>query len=183
MEAIRGRSSDALAALYDRHAGRVLAVARRIVRTPSEAEEVLEDVFWEVWSRAERFDPLRGSPLAYLLLLARSRALDHVRARQRREARILPLGSIEELDRAGGPGESRPSPLEHTLATETGKRVRAALAELGDEQRKAIELSFFGGLSHSEIAERLGIPLGTVKSRIRRGLVVLRRHVFTDEES
>lgn len=178
MDAVRRRSGDALQALFERHASRVFAVARRILRNESEAEDVLEEVFWELWSRADRFDAGRGSPVSYMMLLTRSRALDRLRSRQRREERAACVGDLADLERLTGARAPTPSPLEHAALRAQALRVHQALEELRPDQRRALELSFFDGFTHVEIAEQLGLPLGTVKTHIRRGLGVLRKQLL-----
>lgn len=178
MDAMRRRSGDALEALFKRHAGRVFAVARRILRNESEAEDVLEEVFWELWSRADRFDAGRGSPISYLMLLTRSRALDRLRSLQRRTERVPCVGDLADLESLTSACAPTPSPLEHALLHAQALRVRQALEELRPDQRRALELSFFDGFTHVEISERLGLPLGTVKTHIRRGLGVLRKQLL-----
>jgi RNA polymerase sigma-70 factor (ECF subfamily) len=179
MRAIQRRTEAALEQLYDRYAPTVLALCLRIVRGNSEAEDVLEQVFWEIWSKADRYDETRGAPLSYLLLLARSRALDRVRAQQRRESRTTAMGSLDDLEHITAASSADDSPLDHALVDEQRARVRAALAELDPRQRQVVELNFFDGFTHAEIADQLELPLGTVKTRIRRGLGVLRKHLRT----
>lgn len=148
---------DALAQLYDAYAGVVAALAQRILRDAAETEEVVQEVFMQAWRQASRFDPRRGSPAAWLVTMSRSRALDRVRRRAvRRE--------VSE----GTPPAPSPAGLEEPLA------VRAALTILTPEQREALEMAFYDGLTHVEIAQRLGQPLGTVKTRIRTAMLRLR---------
>lgn len=182
MRAIQQGSEAALEQFYGRYASTVLALCLRIVHGNSEAEDVLEQVFWEIWSKADRYDEARGAPLSYLLLLARSRALDRVRAQQRRERRTTTLGSLDELEHISVAGSADDSPLDHALVDEQRARVRAALDELDPRQRQVVELNFFDGLTHAEIADQLELPLGTVKTRIRRGLGVLRKHLRTQPQ-
>ena len=144
----------ALQALYDRHAGQVMVLCLRILRDRARAEEVVGDVFWELWDRADRYRPDRGAPIAYVMTLARSRAIDRLRSRA-------------ATHRDAGPFES-------AAASELSVRIRRALSGLSDAERRAVEMSFFDGLSHGEIADALREPLGTVKSRIRQGLLRLR---------
>lgn len=148
---------DALAQLYDSYAGVVSALAHRILRDSAEVEEVVQEVFLQAWRQAARFDPHRGSLPAWLVTMARSRALDRVRRRAVRK---------ETSDEAP-PAWSAPAP-EGPLA------VRAALTTLNADQRRALELAFYDGLTHVEIARRLGEPLGTVKTRIRTAMLRLR---------
>lgn len=154
----------ALAQLYDRYGGLLMAVGTRILSDRREVEDLLHDVFMEVWRQAKTYDPTRGSVRSWLALRMRSRALDRVRAAGR--AKVVLSDAPESPDR----------PAEGTDPSENldGRTVRAALAALPDEQRSVLELGYFGGLSSSEIAAELGIPIGTVKSRVARGLAQLR---------
>jgi RNA polymerase sigma-70 factor (ECF subfamily) len=173
MERIAEGDAAAFAALYDRYAGLVFALCLRVLGNRPEAEEVLGDVFWELWQRPERYDPARGSPLAYLTLLARSRATDHLRS-SRRRGQILEQAHPEGLRTLLHRGSEPEDPLAESLTAETRTLLVEALKRLEPRQRQAIELSFYEALSHGEIADRLGEPLGTVKSRIRQGLIRLR---------
>jgi RNA polymerase sigma-70 factor (ECF subfamily) len=171
MAGIAARDAAALEALYLRHASALFGLCLRILGDRGEAEEVLEDVFFELWERSDRFDPERSNPLAYLTMLTRSRAIDRLRRETRR---------ISVLDVAKEPAESREhaadgeTPLEAAQGGERRRLVAALLDALDGDERQVLELSFFAGLSHSEIAARLEQPVGTVKSRIRRALVRLR---------
>src|SRR6187401_1081437 len=143
MERIAAREPAALAALYDRHASLILALCVRILRDRSEAEEVLGDVFWEVWERHERYAPGRGAPVAYLLTLTRSRAVDRLRSRKARDARIVPVEEAESASEERSSVSVPPGdPLTDSLAAEQRRRVAAAVATLVEGQRRAIELSF-----------------------------------------
>lgn len=175
MAAIAEEDAAAFAELYERHSGVVLATCIRILRDRPEAEDVLEEIFWEVWKRRDRYDATRAAPLSYLLTLSRSRALDRLRFRRRREGVWLTFqeaGPIGEMPSAAGPGTD---PFDDALALQRRARIDRALEELPESHRRAVELNFFEGLSHREIAEQLGDPLGTVKTRIRQGLLALRK--------
>jgi RNA polymerase sigma-70 factor (ECF subfamily) len=174
MKAMAERQASALALLHDRHAPTLFALCLRILRNAEEAEEVLEDVFWQLWQRAGQYDPGRGSVIAYLVTLARSRAGERVRRRARRGRlrRAVPDELVADAV-LSVPGHAA-TPLHEALSRERRERIRAALGALPAPQRVALELSFLEGLSHPEIAERLGEPLGTVKTRIRTGLLRLR---------
>ena len=175
MVAIAAGDVRAFERLYERHAGAVLATCIRILRDRPEAEDVLEEIFWEVWRRRDRYDATRAEPLSYLLTLSRSRALDRLRFRRRREGVWLTaheVGPQGEVPVAPGPGND---PFGDALAAQRRAAIDRALGELPESHRRAVELNFFEGLSHREIAERLGDPLGTVKTRIRQGLLVLRK--------
>ena len=173
MAAIARGERRAFAELYDRHAGLVLAISLRILRDRAEAEDVLEEVFWELWRRRERYQRERAEPLPYLMTLARSRALDRLRFRRRRERVWLELHEPE--GRSEPPDRGDADPFADALAAQRRRAVESALGELPAPHRRAVEMNFFEGLSHREIAERLGDPLGTVKTRIRQGLLTLRK--------
>jgi RNA polymerase sigma-70 factor (ECF subfamily) len=158
----------ALAALYDGTAAQVNGLALRILGDAGAAEEVTLDVYLQVWRQAVRYDPSRGRPLAWLLMLARSRAIDRLRAGATERAQASPFAEALPLPSAAA------LPEERSAAGERGRIVREAVARLPDDQRQAIELAYFVGLSQSEIAETLDTPLGTVKTRIRLAMVRLR---------
>jgi RNA polymerase sigma-70 factor (ECF subfamily) len=159
--------------VYDRYGQVMYAVAYRIVRQPGDAEEVVADAFAQAWRDAGRFEAGRGSVAAWLTVITRSRALDLVRARTRRE-RITDTAQRSDPESALGMGTPGASPDAAVEAKERERRVAEALADLSPPQRAAIELAFFAGLSHCEIAERLNEPLGTVKTRVRLGMQKLR---------
>lgn len=171
--AIRQRDERALAALYDRYASVVLAHVTRLLRDRREAESVLLETFMQAWDRADRFDPTRGSALAWLLIIARTRALDLLRASGRRERAAARSVALEPELAADAPDPSS-DPARGAEQREQAVAVAAALRTLSDPQRTAIELAFYEGLSHSEIADRLSVPLGTIKTRIRAGMQRLR---------
>ena len=163
----------ALGALYDRWQGAVRALAQRIVGDATEAEDVVEDVFWQAWRQAGRFDAARGSVATWLLTLARSRALDRLRAIRRTRVDA----SLDDEDAALPPealAASSASPADAAEGDERSRLVAQALAELQPAQRQCLELAYFGGLSQTEIAERTNTPLGTVKTRMRLALRKLR---------
>jgi RNA polymerase sigma-70 factor (ECF subfamily) len=169
-ELIRGVAEgdeQALASLYDTTSRTVYGLLLRILSDPSSAEEVLLDVYAQVWRQAAAYCPERGKPLAWLTTIARSRAIDRVRRVRSEQQREAPL---DEAVRAAV-GESVE---EGVRAGEVRAVVRAALAALAPEQRDVIELAYYGGMSHSEIAAARGLPLGTVKTRTRLGLMRLR---------
>jgi len=168
---IERRDSDALAALYDRYSARLLGLALRIVMDPTEAEEVLQDVFFQVWRVAGSYDASRGPVLAWLLVLTRSRAIDRVRAR-----RPAARAGVRRLDDVAEPRSSEDVEA-GSVTREWEALCRAAIAELPPDQHRALELAYFEGLTHQEIAERTSSPLGTVKTRVRLGLMKLRERV------
>lgn len=159
---------DALADLYDAHASAVYSLALRITRVPADAEDVTQDVFTQAWRQASRFDASRGNLPAWLLMMARSRALDCLRrARRRPTAPLEPFAADAIPDVSPG--------VDVVAATaEDALLTRAALAALPDDQRRPVEMAYFEGLTHSEIAAQTSIPLGTVKTRIRSAMQHLR---------
>ncbi len=159
--------------LYDRYATVLYTVAYRITGQRADAEETVVESFAQAWRDAGRFEPARGSVAAWLTMIARSRALDLVRARSRRE-RITDTAAADRPDAPPAMGSWRGDPADALDRSERRRQVLVALEELSAPQRQAIELAFFEGLSQSEIAERLNEPLGTVKTRVRLGMQKLR---------
>lgn len=169
------QDQQAFASLYEAVVGRVYGLALRITRNAPLAEEVTEDAFWQVWRQAPRFDPKRGSALAWILTIARSRALDAIRSRTRADGetaleRWVPVETGSQND-----------PLDLLAAMQQGHRLHAALADLDPQPMQLIALAFFQGLSHAEIAHQTGLPLGTVKSHLRRTLIRLRQALADDD--
>jgi RNA polymerase sigma-70 factor, ECF subfamily len=166
--AVAGGDTDAFAALYDRVTPQVLGVALRVLRDRSLAEEVTQEVLVEVWRKATRFDPDRGTASGWITTLAHRRAVDRVRSEQAsrdRDDRVSRRDTPRPYDDVADEVETR---LDHW-------QVRSALAELTDRQREAIELAYFGGHTYRDVAKVLGIPEGTAKSRLRDGLLRLRQ--------
>lgn len=158
---------EAFAALYDASASRVFGLVRRLVVDPAQAEEVTQDVYLEIWQTAPRFDPARGSALAWMFTLAHRRAVDRIRAAQAARDRDLRIGARDldvPVDTVAETVEVR---VEH-------ERVNEALADLSKLQRECVALAYYDGLTQREIAERLEVPLGTVKTRLRDGMIRLR---------
>jgi RNA polymerase sigma-70 factor (ECF subfamily) len=159
----------ALARLYDSTNRMVYGLILRIVSNTHTAEEVLLDVYLQIWRKAEAYDAGKGTVLAWLFTIARSRAIDALRSRASRES-----GQQDPLDTAAAAVDRSPSPEENSSISQRRQFVQECLAELSPDQRQAIELAYFRGLSHSEIAETLKQPLGTVKTRVRLGMARLR---------
>jgi RNA polymerase sigma-70 factor (ECF subfamily) len=170
MPCIAAGDGDALALLLDRHSSVVLGVLFRMLGARGEAEEVLQETFLQVWMQAERYEPGRSSPRGWILMLARSRALDRIRRRDSQRRREEESG--EEQVRMSPSG---PVGTERLEAAERRSQISSALGQLSPDQRSCIELAFFEGLTHTQIAERLKAPLGTVKSRILLGMNKLRQ--------
>jgi RNA polymerase sigma-70 factor (ECF subfamily) len=182
-----GGSQDAFASLYDRHVGVVYGAALRVNRDPSAAAEVVPETFLVLWDRAETFDATRGALASWLATIARNRAVDHARsaARHQRATAFASFGlpdvedasTLDWLTGAGSlvaAGSPEIAPEDAALETETREVVREALASIPAHEREILLLAYEGGLSQSEIADRLGWPLGTVKTRTRRALRRLR---------
>ena len=169
----------ALSSLYDRLSGPLYSLAVRMLGDAADAQEALQDVFLQIWSRAGTYDPEQSTVFSWAVLLTRSRVIDRLRARARR-LRVV-VGSTEDKDSpAEAPGASTSESAADTAdKNEEAARVRFVLNNLPPEQREVIKLAFFGDLTHHEIAAQLGQPLGTVKARIRRGLLKLRERLRT----
>lgn len=180
--AIRRNDESALASLYDRHAPVVLGFLLRLIRERADAESVLLETFLQASRSAERFDPQRSKVTSWLMMIARTRALDALRTTARQHAlapHSLDDVAASELDKLHEPVD----PVTNAEEQETGAAVRRALRALPALQREAIELAFYLGLTHPEIATRLGEPLGTIKSRIRGGLLKLREPLQVHREA
>jgi RNA polymerase sigma-70 factor (ECF subfamily) len=156
----------AFAQLYDELAPTLYGIVLRVVRDPAQAEEVTQEAFVELWRQAARFDPARGGVRGWAVMIAHRRAVDRVRSEQARRDR-------QRRDAATTVGASD-EPPDAVIASLDRDRARTLLAQLGDAQRRALELAYFDGLTHVEVAERLGVALGTAKTRIRDGLIRLR---------
>ncbi len=174
VERIRQGDQAALDLLYRRYSSPVYSLVWKILQNGEEAEDVALDVFWQVWRQADRYDPSRGTPPAWIFTLARSRAIDRLRARNRREDRTV---SIDDPGLNIDPLDENAAPDQIVSFRQTRDAVREAMAKLSDAQREAVDLAFLRGMTHVEIAERLKLPLGTVKTRVRQGLIRLRRHL------
>lgn len=168
VRAVAAGDEAAVAELWDRYAPMLLGVARRVVQDPDDAEEVLQEVFLHVWNRAGRYDPSRSSVSTWLALIARSRAIDRVRTRGVVDRTHAAVRHATQPAHASAEGAAR---VHHD---ERRKRVRDELATLPEEQRRVLELAFFGGMTQREIAEATGIPLGTVKTRTLLAMKKLR---------
>jgi RNA polymerase sigma-70 factor (ECF subfamily) len=163
LDRVRSRDQKAMADLFDRYGSVVYSVALRVLKDPGNAEDIMQEVFFQVWQNPQAFVARRGSLAAWLLVVARNRAVDVLRRRK-------PSDSVEDVVLAAA----------DNIALETERRsmmdkVRSVLAVLSPEQQQSIEMAFFDGLTHSEIAEQTGDPLGTVKTRIRSALITVRK--------
>jgi RNA polymerase sigma-70 factor (ECF subfamily) len=174
LQRIAIRDEAALAELYDRHSRRAYSVIMRILGSQSDAEDVLQETFVRVWSRAESYDALMGTPSAWLTRIARNRAIDRLRARRvRGNVAVGPIQAGDDPPRSEEP-VTRDTPETVLEGRTMAGAVRTALAALTPAQRALIEAAYFEGYTHSELATRFGVPLGTVKTRIRTGLAAMR---------
>ena len=169
MRGIGARNPEALAALYDETSRFLYGLALQILRDRADAEEVILDVYQHVWSHSHLYDETRGNVWNWLAVVTRNRAIDRLRQSNTRRSREAPLDASPE--RGVAP--------ENLILQEERQLVRRAMESLRADQREAIELAFFGGLTHVEVAERLSAPLGTIKTRIRAGLRKLKEALET----
>lgn len=166
--ALKAGQDAAFGILYDRHAGLVYGLALKILGNPQDAEDLTQDVFLNL-ARASSYEPNRGSLRTFLAILTRSRSIDRVRSRSKAREFLGQWRDSKEQETATD------SLFEQVSRSERSKEVRAALSQLSDSQQQILQMAYYDGLSQSEIAERLEIPLGTVKARARRGLLKLRQ--------
>lgn len=166
--------TDALEKLYDRYSGLLTALARRVLHDPSDAEEILQEVFLQVWNQAGRYDRSRSSVSTWLVLITRSRAIDRLRSRQVKDRTLTSLKQ-EKTTTHTSPEGSR-----NVLMGQRRSRLRSELSDLPIEQREVLELAFFKGMTQSEISSSTGIPLGTVKTRTLLAMKKLRKALDGD---
>jgi RNA polymerase sigma-70 factor, ECF subfamily len=174
---IADHDSRALAELYDRHAHLLFTLIVRILRDRAEAEDALQDVFLRVWQRADTYNPVFGTPLAWLVRIARNRAIDRLRR----------VGASPIAEPAAEAGRDiavpSPAPDEAAVAGQQQKAIAGAMSLLQPDERRLIECAFFEGYTQSELAAKFALPLGTVKTRIRRGMQMLREQLQQIHES
>jgi len=172
IERIVARDQAALTELYERHSRLLFTLILRIVKDRGDAEDVLQEVFVRVWDRAEGYDASLGTPAAWLARISRNRAIDRLRARS-----VRADVSVQNADSAVPPSDSTSSgdPEGLAVTSEQRRAIQSALAALPDNQRALIESAFFEGYTQSELAEQFNLPLGTVKTRIRNGMQMLKR--------
>jgi RNA polymerase sigma-70 factor (ECF subfamily) len=159
----------AFAEFYDRHATLMFSVASKILNDAGEAEDVLQEAFVQIWEKAGRFDPKLGKAASWAVILVRNKAIDRIRASQRRARLAEQAGVAHNIAE-----EVADSANEIFYGHDKAKFIHSAIVELPEEQRQAIELAYFSGLTQDEISKKLNAPLGTIKARIRRGLLKLR---------
>lgn len=157
----------AFARLYDSMAPRVLGLVRRVLRDPAQSEEVAQEIFLEIWQSAARFDQGKGSATTWIMTMTHRRAVDRVRSAQSSRDRDTKVGIRDFTPDYDNVAESVEVTIEH-------ERVKVAMSRLTDLQRQAVTLAYYGGYSHTEVAEMLHIPVGTIKTRLRDGMIRLR---------
>jgi RNA polymerase sigma-70 factor (ECF subfamily) len=173
MERVVARDSGAFTELFDGHSPVVLGMLVKMLRRRDAAEEVLQETFLQAWNSAEKFDPDRASPRGWLILMARSKAIDRLRSSRSRADREERRAKEDQIVLA----QHEPAADETLLRREREQRLERAIETLPDEQKSCIRMAFFDGLTHSELANRLDQPLGTVKSRISLGMKKLRQEL------
>jgi RNA polymerase sigma-70 factor, ECF subfamily len=166
---IATRDCGALGEFYDQTARPLFSLACQMLGNAGEAEEVIQDVFVQIWTKAGAFDAAKGRPFHWALSITRNRSIDRLRARQRRSRVMVDLDGDQSLEQM-----AEPSADDTSLMNQDATAIRSAVDGLPQDQRQAIEMAFFGGMTHQEIAETLSEPLGTIKARIRRGMLKLR---------
>ena len=167
---IAQRERSAFEDLYSRYVNILYASALKFVKEDADAQDVVQDVFIQIWDKAKLYDPAKGKPLTWALTLTRNRAIDRIRAIQRRTRLRDEFEQETFVDESAGVREA----LSGVDASEKGQILRKAVSQLSPQQKKVIELAYFGGFTQTEISEKLGEPLGTVKARARRGLLKLK---------
>jgi RNA polymerase sigma-70 factor, ECF subfamily len=173
LQRIAARDTAAVADLYDRHSRLLFGLILRIVRDRGEAEDILQEVFVRVWNRAEVYDARMGLPLPWIVRVARNCAIDRLRIRRVRATVNAPAIDVTNVEAAPTAGIQTPEAA--VLEAERRQTLSGALAGLPAEQRQLIEAAFFDGYTHGELARRFGLPLGTVKTRIRAGMIAMRK--------
>jgi RNA polymerase sigma-70 factor (ECF subfamily) len=169
------RERAAFEQLYDRYSNIIYATAMKFLKEDADAQDVVQDVFIQIWDKAKLYDPAKGKPLTWALTLTRNRSIDRIRAIQRRTRLRDDFEKETVVDESEGVREA----LSGVDASEKSQILRDAVGRLSPEQRNVIELAFFSGFTQSEIADRLGEPLGTIKARARRGLMKLKEILGT----
>ncbi len=176
VQAVVEGASDALAALYDRHSGMLMGLAYRVLGDAADAEEVLQEAFFQVWNQADRYDPSRSSVSTWLVLITRSRAIDRLRSRRVAER------TIGAAQKENATTHTSPEGVRDVFKQERRRRLLQEMGNLPPEQRQVLEMAFFEGMTQSEIADKTSIPLGTVKTRTLLAVKKLRKALQDEVE-
>lgn len=173
MARIKARDASALSELYDHYNRLLFGLILSILRKREEAEDILQEVFTKIWQQAEKFDLERGTVYTWIVTLTRNRSIDRLRSKVYKEQKKQST-SLDDEDVFHPLYSDESDPLENTILTERAKKVHEALDQISEKQRKVLQVAYFSGMSQSEISEEFDIPLGTVKSRMRDGMIKLR---------
>jgi RNA polymerase sigma-70 factor (ECF subfamily) len=174
MTKVAGRDQSAFEQLYDRYSPVVYTMVVRIVKTPGIAEDLLQEIFLSIWTKSSSFSEARGSVYTWIMTLARNRSFDYLKSKERASR----SGGVDEETFLNLPDTSHlADPLNAAISSEHEDRMREGLGLISKEQRTIIELSYYEGYTQAQIAERMGLPLGTVKTWMRQGLMILRTHL------
>jgi len=171
LERVAARDEQAISLLYDRHSRLLFGLILRVLRNRSDAEEALQEVFLAVWTKAESYNRTLGPPVAWLVRIARNRAIDGLRANEARSRNLPPV----DLSQTDPPASAGDNPEVRAVRSELERGIARTLGLLPPEQRQLIEAAYYQGFTHSELAEQFGLPLGTVKTRVRAGMTTLRQ--------
>lgn len=181
MARIKARDASALSELYDHYNRLLFGLILSILKKREEAEDILQEVFTKIWQQAEKFDLERGTVYTWIVTLARNRSIDRLRSKVYKEQKKQST-SLDDKDVFHPLYSDESDPLENTILTERAKKVHQALDQISEKQRKVLQVAYFSGMSQSEISEEFDIPLGTVKTRMRDGMIKLRELLAKDIE-
>lgn len=181
MARIKARDASALSELYDHYNRLLFGLILSVLKKREEAEDILQEVFAKIWQQAEKFDLERGTVYTWIVTLARNRSIDRLRSKVYKEQKKQST-SLDDEDVFHPLYSDESDPLENTILTERAKKVHQALDQISEKQRKVLQVAYFSGMSQSEISEEFDIPLGTVKTRMRDGMIKLRELLAMDIE-
>lgn len=181
MNKIKSRDAEALSLLYDNYQRVLFGLILSIVKKREEAEDLLQEVFTQIWEKAEHFDTEKGSVHTWIVSLTRNKSIDRLRSKVYKEQKKQSV-SLDDDDVFHPLYSDDHDPLENTIFADRAKRMKEALEKLSDKQREIVQVAYFGGLSQSEISEQYDIPLGTVKTRMRDGMIKLKELLLQENE-
>tara|TARA_Y100001935_G_scaffold105768_1_gene87743 strand:- start:115879 stop:116424 length:546 start_codon:yes stop_codon:yes gene_type:complete len=181
MRRIAAQEPDALEELYDHYNRLLFGILVSILHKKEESEDMLQEVFTNIWERADQFDPSRGTPYTWIVSLTRNKAIDRLRSKVYKEQQKQSI-NLDDEDVYNPLFSNENNPLENTILSDRAERVYKALGQLSEKQRSVIQVAYFGGLTQSEISEKYDIPLGTVKTRMRDGMLKLKELLAQEDE-